>query len=158
MDDGKLQRSSFERMMICHDHIESETRCELEFLDVVCSTVHSDQQTDTFSMKTPHRLAIEPVPFLQSMGNIRASLDSEFPQSFDENRRSADSIDVIVTINADLSLLSTRLEDQIDRPLQIGDQFRGVKVEETRSKEGLGVCFGTMSPLPEKSSHRKGHL
>ena len=126
MHDGVGVGKYFLRLMVVSDDVtQSEPFCFLGFLDAGDAAIDGDDDVDLLVFaKVPKCLRIDAVPFVEPIRDVEARLGTGDTEAFEQDRRRAHPVDVVVAVNADRLAVPHGVDDDLSRAFDPRKQSR----------------------------------
>src|SRR5437870_11618443 len=100
------------------------------------------------------RLAVEAVPLLVAVRDVRADDRAELAERTDEDRRAGDAVDVVVPVDDDALASRERTVEALDRPVQIA--HRRALLRRDPGRQGIRPLPPPDAPAREDPLQHRG--
>ena len=126
-------------MMVENDGVDAQRRGVADILEVGNAAIHSDDQIDAALLEIVYGIAIQPVTFLDTIGNVIFDPRRQFPEKLDEHRHGGDAVGVVIAEDNDLFLSVDRLDNPVYGLAHIPKQERIVEIFQGRGEIAPGI-------------------
>ena len=110
-------------MVVGDDQVDAQLAGQGRLLDAADPAIHGDQQIGLIGGQRADGFGVQPVAFVDAMGDVVADFGAEQFQAQPENRRAGHAVDVVVAVDGDPPSGADRGVDPLGGQRAAGQQF-----------------------------------
>ncbi len=115
-------------MVIAHDDVDAETPGQFDLAMTDSAAVDGDHEPCAGLSQAAHSRLVQPVAVAQSMRDVQDGISSERAEEAQQEGAAADSVDVIIAVDAHPLAARQRGDDPIRRAPHVAKQHRRTEV------------------------------